>query len=37
MAITDQIKILDKNIMLNEARYDLDRKLLKYLHCLLRI
>ena len=37
MAITDQIKILDKNIMLNEAQYDLDRKLLKYLHCLLRI
>ena len=35
MTITDQIKILDRKVMQNEARYDLDRKLLKYLHCLL--
>ena len=26
MTITDQIKILDKKIMQNEAQYDLDRK-----------
>ena len=26
MTITDQIKILDNNIMENEAQYDLDRK-----------
>ena len=26
MTITDQIKILDKKIMENEAQYDLDRK-----------
>ena len=26
MTVTDQIKILDKNIMQNEAQYDLDRK-----------
>ena len=35
MTITDQIKILDRKIMQNEAQYDLDEKLLKYLHCLL--
>ena len=29
MAITDQIKILDKKIMQNEAQYDLDRKTAK--------
>ena len=29
MAITDQIKILDKKIMQNEAQYDLDRKAAK--------
>ena len=37
MAITDQIKILNKKIMQNGAQYDLDRKALKYLHCLLII
>ena len=26
MTITDQIKILNRNIMQNEAQYDLDRK-----------
>ena len=26
MPVADQIKILDKKIMQNEARYDLDRK-----------
>ena len=26
MTITDHIKILDRNIMQNEAQYDLDRK-----------
>ena len=26
MAVTDQIKILDKKNMKNEAQYDLDRK-----------
>ena len=26
MTVTDQIKILDKNIKQNEAQYDLDRK-----------
>ena len=26
MAITDQIKILDRKIMQNKAQYDLDRK-----------
>ena len=35
MTITDQIKILNRKIMQNEAQYDLDRQLLKYLHCLL--
>ena len=29
MTITDQIKILDKKILENEARYDLDRKAAK--------
>ena len=29
MKITDQIKILDKKIMQNEAQYDLDRKAAK--------
>ena len=29
MTITDQIKILDKEIMQNEAQYDLDRKTVK--------
>ena len=29
MAITDQIKILDKKIMQNEAQYNLDRKAAK--------
>ena len=37
MTITDQIKTLDRTIMQDEAQYDLDRKLLKYLHCLLII
>ena len=26
MTVTDQIKILDRKIMQNEAQYDLDRK-----------
>ena len=29
MAITDQIKILDRKVMQNEAQYDLDRKAAK--------
>ena len=29
MTITDQIKILNKKIMQNEAQYDLDRKATK--------
>ena len=29
MTITDQIKILNKNISQNEAQYDLDRKTAK--------
>ena len=29
MTITDQIKILEKKIMQNEAQYDLDRKAAK--------
>ena len=29
MKITDQIKLLDRNIMKNEAQYDLDRKAAK--------
>ena len=36
MTVTDQIKILNRKIMQNEAQYDLE-KLLKYLHCLLII
>ena len=35
MTITDQIKILDRKILQNEAQYDLDKKAAKYLHCLL--
>ena len=35
MTITDQIKILDRKIMQNEAQCDLDRKAAKHLHCLL--
>ena len=35
MTVADQIKILDRKIMQNEAQYDLDEeKWLKYLHCL---
>ena len=34
MTVADQIKILDRKINQNEAQYDLDRKQLKYLHCL---
>ena len=29
MTVTDQIKILDRKIMQNEAQYDLDRKTVK--------
>ena len=29
MTVTDQIKILDRKIMQNEARYDLDRNAAK--------
>ena len=29
MAVTDQIKIIDRKIMQNEAQYDLDRKAAK--------
>ena len=29
MTVTDQIKILDRKIMQNEAQYDLDRKAAK--------
>ena len=29
MTVTDQIKILDRKIMLNEAQYDLNRKAAK--------
>ena len=35
MTVTDQIKILDKNVMQNKAQYNLDRKATKTLHCLL--
>ena len=35
MIITDQIEILARKIVQNEAQYDLDGKLPKYLHCLL--
>ena len=37
MTVTDQTKILNRKIKQNEAQYDLDRKQLKYLHCLLTI
>ena len=37
MTVTNQIKILSRKIMQNEAQYDLDRKAAKYLHCLLII
>ena len=33
MTITDQIKILDKQIMQNEAQYDLDKKSAKTSAC----
>ena len=29
MTVTDQVKILDRKIMQNEAQYDLDRKVAK--------
>ena len=29
MTITDQVKLLDRNIIQNEAQYDLDRKPVK--------
>ena len=32
MTVADQIKILDRKIMQNEAQYDLERKELRYLH-----
>ena len=36
LTVTDQIKILNKKNMQNEAQYDFRQKeLLKYLHCLL--
>ena len=35
IAVTDQIKILDRKIKQNETQYDLDRNADKYLHCLL--
>ena len=35
MTVTNQIKILSRKIMQNEAQYDLDRKAAKYLHYLL--
>ena len=35
MAVTDQIKILERKIMQNEAQYDLYRKADKYLPCFL--
>ena len=37
MTITNQIKILNKKILQNEAQYDLNRKVAKDLHCLLII
>ena len=37
MTLINQIKILNRKIKQNEEQYDLDRKQLKYLHCLLRI
>ena len=35
MTITDQIKILTRKNMQNQAQYNLDRKAAKILHCLL--
>ena len=35
MTVTDQIKILDRKIIQNEAQYDLNRKVLRYLRFLL--
>ena len=35
MTVTDQIKIIDNKIKVNQAQYDLDRLTAKYLHCLL--
>ena len=35
MTVTDQIKILDRKIMQNEAQYDLYRKADKYPPCFL--
>ena len=35
MTLTEQVKILDDKIKVNQARYDLE-KLLKYLHYLLK-
>ena len=37
MTVTVQIKIMNRKIKQNESQYDLDRKQLKYLHCLLKI
>ena len=40
MAVTDQIKILNRKILQNEAQYNLDReaaKIKKYLHYLIWI
>ena len=34
MTVTDEIKILEKKIMQNEAQYETEKQL-KYLHCLL--
>ena len=36
MAVTDQIKILNRKIKKNESQYDLDREAAKVLHCLLK-
>ena len=32
MTINEQIKVLDNKIRSNQAQYDLDRQMLKYLH-----
>ena len=34
MSVNDQINILDRKIMQNEAQYGLNRKAAKHLHCL---
>ena len=34
MTVADQTKSLDKKIKQNEAQYDLEKKQLKYRHCL---